>query len=129
LTEDLREALLAHLADRLHFPTATVFPDLSPIRVQRYFAIAKAIASLDDRVRFKDLRHSFASALVQAGVDLYTVQKLMAHSTPRMTQRYAHLAPRNLQDAITAMQQFNQAIQQANVGNSVGNPPETASNA
>ncbi len=128
MTDELREALLAHLADApQRFPTATVFPDLAPIRVQRYFAIAKAIAGLDDRFRFKDLRHSFASALVQAGVDLYTVQKLMAHSTPRMTQRYAHLAPKKFQDAIAAMQQFNQSNQKANVGKFVGNSPGPAS--
>ncbi|HQL30765.1 MAG TPA: tyrosine-type recombinase/integrase, partial [Thermoanaerobaculales bacterium] len=126
MTEELRTALEGHLVDP-RFPAALVFPKLSPIRVERYFAIAIAIAGLDPRFRFKDLRHTFASTLVQAGVDLYTVQKLMAHSTPRMTQRYAHLAPKKFQDAITAMEQFNHPKPEASVGNSVGNPPGTAS--
>ena len=38
-------------------------------------------------------RHTFASRLVIAGVDLKTVQELMGHKTIAMTARYAHLAP------------------------------------
>lgn len=51
-------------------------------------------------IRFHDLRHSFASNLVAAGVDLYTVQRLMRHSTIAMTERYAHLAPEHLASAV-----------------------------
>lgn len=50
---------------------------------------------LDD-VRIHDLRHSFASFLVNAGHSLYEVQKLLGHSDPRTTMRYAHLGQTSL---------------------------------
>ena len=53
---------------------------------------------------FHSLRHTFASWLVQTGVDLYTVQKLMGHSTISMTERYAHLAPDNLKSAVKKLE-------------------------
>lgn len=46
------------------------------------------------------LRHTFASHLVQNGVDLYTVSKLLGHSNIEMTEIYAHLAPDTFTAAI-----------------------------
>ena len=50
-------------------------------------------------VRLHDLRHTFASILVNKGEQLYDVQTLLGHANPRTTQRYAHLAPQKLLDA------------------------------
>lgn len=47
-------------------------------------------------VRVHDLRHTFASFLVNAGHSLYEVQKLLGHSDPRTTMRYAHLGQASL---------------------------------
>ena len=46
------------------------------------------------------LRHTFASYMVMNGVDLYTVQKLLGHSSIKTTEIYAHLAPDYLRSAI-----------------------------
>jgi integrase len=53
-------------------------------------------------LRLHDLRHQYASMLVNAGRSLYEVQQILGHSDPKVTTRYAHLAPSTLQAAATA---------------------------
>jgi integrase len=59
---------------------------------------ARRKAGLGD-VRIHDLRHSFASLLINAGRSLYEVQTILGHTQIKTTQRYAHLAPQTLLDA------------------------------
>jgi len=47
-----------------------------------------------------DLRHTFASRLVMAGTDIYTVSKLLRHGSVKTSERYAHLADAHLQQAV-----------------------------
>ena len=54
--------------------------------------VARDRADLSD-VRIHDLRHTYASMLINSGVSLYEVQTLLGHSSMQMTQRYAHLEP------------------------------------
>lgn len=58
-------------------------------------------AGLKD-VRIHDLRHTFASFLVNSGHSLYEVQKMLGHADPRTTMRYAHLG----QDSLLAAAEF-----------------------
>ena len=50
-------------------------------------------------LRIHDLRHQYASFLVNSGRTLYEVQQILGHSDPSVTQRYAHLSTKSLQDA------------------------------
>jgi integrase len=50
--------------------------------------------------KWHDLRHTFASRLVMAGVDIRTVQILMGHWSIITTMRYAHLSQKHLQEAV-----------------------------
>lgn len=68
--------------------------------VRKNFALAVKALGLNEgvtdrrqRVVIHSMRHTFASWLVQKGTPLYTVSKLMGHSSIKMTERYAHLAP------------------------------------
>lgn len=55
------------------------------------------------RVTTHTLRDTFASRLVQAGVSLYKVQRLLGHADPRMTMKYAKLEPRGVADEAAAV--------------------------
>ena len=62
-------------------------------KVTVYDAFKKACSAAEiTDFRFHDLRHTFASHLVTAGVDLLTVKELMGHVGIAMTVRYSHLA-------------------------------------
>lgn len=60
----------------------------------------------DDRqkVVFHTLRHTYASRLVENGVDLYVVKELMGHGTLAMTERYSHLDESKLMAAVRTME-------------------------
>lgn len=62
---------------------------------------ARKQAGLGD-VRMHDLRHSAASNMANSGQSLYTVGKVLGHSQPRTTQRYAHLSNETLVAAANA---------------------------
>ena len=56
--------------------------------------------------RIHDLRHSFASCLVNAGRSLYEVQELLGHADIKTTSRYAHLSRERLSDAVNTVPQI-----------------------
>ena len=74
----------------------------TPYRVSMAFKRACKRAGIEN-FRFHDLRHDFASKLVQNGNDLYVVQHLLGHRDGRMTQRYAHLRIDNLRQAVDTL--------------------------
>jgi integrase len=81
---------------------ALVFPGRDGARMRRVDTAWRSLVKSAGLKNFRlhDTRHHFASRLVQAGVDLYTVKELLGHSEITMTERYSHLAPDNLRAAV-----------------------------
>lgn len=67
--------------------------------VKRSFNTALRKTGIRD-FHFHDLRHTFASHLIMAGVDITTVSRLLGHKTLTMTLRYSHLAPAHMTKAV-----------------------------
>lgn len=99
------KALLLGLTRRIDVPyvfydpaTGKHYKDL-----KKSFSTACRKAGIRD-FHFHDLRHTFASHLVMAGVDLTTVRDLLGHKDIKMTLRYAHLAPSHKVKAVEVLE-------------------------
>jgi integrase len=99
--------LLKHKYGTRSVDTTLVFPSeartrLNASNIRRSLVLALEKAKVTD-FHFHDLRHTCATRRVQAGVDLYKVQRLLGHKSPTMTQRYAHHYPESLRDGIETL--------------------------
>jgi integrase len=94
-------------------PNLYVFPSHrrpgQPVEgLRRAWARAKKAAGLPDDLRIHDLRHSFASALANAGTPLNEIGTVLGHSQLATTTRYAHHSPQRLiATATTASRAWN----------------------
>ena len=84
-------------------------------RIVERLGFNNGIKDAKNKVVFHTLRHTYASWLVQSGVDLCRVQRLMGHKSIKMTERYAHLAPNNLSDSVNILNKINDADIFANI--------------
>jgi integrase len=78
-----------------------VLPRMTPQSLSRGFATDAHRAMLSGSLH--SLRHTFAAHLVQSGTPLRTVQVLMGHSTSKVTEQYAHLAPDYLAESVSRL--------------------------
>jgi len=115
---------LRSLSADLVFPSKTHTP-LESGHLRRAFRLALKKARIED-FHFHDLRHTFATRLVQAGIELYKVQRLLGHKSPMMTQRYAHHYPESLRDGVEVLDRIKPASHFITTG-SVGRGVEAAS--
>jgi site-specific recombinase XerD len=68
--------------------------------VSKLFKKAVRACGLDEALHFHSLRHTFGSYLVEQGVSLFHVQQLLGHSSPWVTQIYAHLGTNELMSSV-----------------------------
>ena len=92
------KAKVRSLASDLVF-CSKAFTPMESGHLRRSFRLALSKAKIEE-FHFHDLRHTFATRLVQWGIDLYKVQQLLGHKSPIMTQRYAHHYPESLRDGV-----------------------------
>ena len=79
---------------------------ISPRNLVREFYKVRKKAGIPD-FRFHDLRHTFATRLVQTGVDIYTVAKLLGHKDLKSTKRYAHLNTDSLRHSVKILDNYS----------------------
>ncbi|RAR51475.1 site-specific recombinase XerD [Paraburkholderia unamae] len=104
-----REALEVLTKWRAQCPSngAYVFPNErgdAPLRELKNWPRVRDAAAISRlRWRYHDLRHHAASRLVMAGVNIYSVSKVLGHKDTRMTARYSHLSPEHMRDTMAAL--------------------------
>ena len=93
----LRRLWSTHRHPRWLFPGKTPAQPLSDGMVQRIAQRVVKRAGLRKKATLHTLRHSYATHLLEAGVDVVTLQKLLGHSDLSTTARYLHLSTRQMQ--------------------------------
>lgn len=96
---------LLKLLESMQDKTGLLFKDKKGVAwraqfISKQFKQKVRACGLNDKLHFHSLRHTFGSYLVESGVSLFHVQQLMGHSSPYVTQIYAHLGTAELLSSV-----------------------------
>lgn len=107
MTQRVQSIITARRPERPH-PKQGPWHDLDEWKIRREWDKAREHMGLDDDPQFviHACRHTFCSRLAQAGVELIAIRDLAGHKSLQTTLRYAHLAPRNLANAIRTLEGY-----------------------
>lgn len=83
---------------------------IADITLRRAFLRAKRIAGITRRFRFHDLRHTAACTLASAGVSLQVIQKILGHTSSKMTERYVRVKDAAVAEATRALDARNSQL-------------------
>jgi site-specific recombinase XerD len=105
----LRHYWVAHRPKQWLFSaTCDVDQPISTTTAQKIFYAAKRRAGIDKDCGIHALRHAFATHLLEAGVDIHTIQRLMGHGHISSTLRYFHLAHKHLASTASPLDLLDQ---------------------
>ena len=96
LLTELRRYWASYRPEPWLFPSNDGAHPISDATVQKIFYAAKKRAAIVKQCGIHGLRHAFATHLLEAGVDVHTIQRLMGHGHISSTLRYFHLARKHL---------------------------------
>ena len=104
LLKELRRYWIAQRPARWLFPSPRVADHpMLPKSAQRIFYAAKDRAGITKPCGIHGLRHAFATHLLEGGVDVHTIQRLLGHGNLSTTARYFHLAQKHLSGATSPL--------------------------
>ena len=103
LLSELRRYWQAYRPREWLFPMRDGQHPIDPRSAQKIYYHAKDKAGIRKRCGIHGLRHAFATHLLEAGVDLHRIQRLLGHGHITTTMRYFHLAQRHLENTASPL--------------------------
>lgn len=117
ILEMLREVWKTHRSNRWLFPSRRTVTHLPDATARLAFKKARNACGFNDQFRPHSLRHSFATHMLERGVDIRIIQILLGHSSIRSTEIYTHLSEPLREDLRQLLRQSTEGLFQGRRSN------------